>query len=255
MYLSKHIFITVLFMAVVSGLFAQTSDTVSISKQNKFNTRIILETGIPLAMVTYGIISLHNKPLLEIDHSTDYELHEDNMMFYHKSDDILQFAPGAATFGLHLMKIKSAHNLPDMAILYTLSNLLETAIVYPTKTLTLRTRPDGSKDNSFPSGHTATAFVGAEFLYQEYKDKSVWIGVGGYTVATLVGLSRIYNDRHWVSDVITGAGIGILSTKAVYWVYPYLQKSFGKKGKSNLNTLIYPSYGNNTLSLHLSYGF
>ena len=102
------------------------------------------------------------------------------------------------------------------------------------KFTTRRTRPNASGWKSFPSGHTATAFVGAEFLFQEYKEKSIWIGIGGYTVAMLIGISRVYNNKHWVSDVITGAGIGILSTKIVYKTYPYLQKKNYKKEKLQL---------------------
>lgn len=58
---------------------------------------------------------------------------------------------------------------------------------------------DGIFNNSFPSEHTATAFAGAEILYKEYKDKSVWHGVGGYVVATGTGLFCIYNNRHWIT--------------------------------------------------------
>ena len=74
-------------------------------------------------------------------------------------------------------------------------------------------RPDGTSKNSFSSGHTATAFMGAEFLYQEYKDISDWHDITGYIVATGTGMFRMYNNRHWLTDVAAGAGIGILSTK------------------------------------------
>ena len=91
-------------------------------------------------------------------------------------------------------------------------------------------RPDGSSTNSFPSGHTATAFMGAEFLYQEYKDVSIWYGVGGYAIATTTGALRIYNNKHWLTDVAAGAGIGILCTKAAYWLNPLLnEKKFNRK--------------------------
>ena len=85
-------------------------------------------------------------------------------------------------------------------------------------------RPDGSNNDSFPSGHTAMAFMGAEFLYQEYKDVSIWYGVSGYVIASATGVLRIYNNKHWLTDVATGAGIGILGTKVAYWVQPYITK-------------------------------
>jgi membrane-associated phospholipid phosphatase len=57
-----------------------------------------------------------------------------------------------------------------------------------------------------------------------------------------------------VSDVVAGAGIGILSTKAVYWVFPYLQKTFGKKDKP-LQAFIFPGYNDGNLSLTLAKTF
>ena len=78
-------------------------------------------------------------------------------------------------------------------------------------------RPDNSAHNSFPSGHTFTAFVGAEIIRREFGKEYPWLAVAGYTVATLVGLMRIHNNRHWAGDVLAGAGLGILSTTLVYW--------------------------------------
>jgi membrane-associated phospholipid phosphatase len=55
------------------------------------------------------------------------------------------------------------------------------------KSLAKVERPDGSANNSFPSGHTATAFCGAEFLWQEYKDVNILYGISGYVVAAGTG--------------------------------------------------------------------
>ena len=78
-------------------------------------------------------------------------------------------------------------------------------------------RPDGSTANSWPSGHTATAFVGATLLHKEYgMTRSPWYSVAGYGVATATGVMRVLNNRHWVSDVLSGAGIGIMSTELAY---------------------------------------
>lgn len=60
---------------------------------------------------------------------------------------------------------------------------------------------------SFPSGHTTTAFAIASVLAMGYPDK-IWIGISSYTVASLVGLSRIHDGHHWGSDVVAGAALG-----------------------------------------------
>jgi membrane-associated phospholipid phosphatase len=73
-------------------------------------------------------------------------------------------------------------------------------------------------------------------------------------MASLIGIARVYNNRHWVSDVVAGAGIGILSTKIVYLTYPYLQKAFGKIERK-LQTTILPGYNNGNLSLTFSCTF
>jgi membrane-associated phospholipid phosphatase len=109
------------------------------------------------------------------------------------------------------------------------------------KSLAKVERPDGSANNSFPSGHTATAFCGAEFLWQEYKDVNILYGISGYVVAAGTGFFRMYNNRHWLSDVVMGAGIGIISTKMAYWMYPYVQRIFLKSEK-RVSTIIAPFY-------------
>lgn len=88
-------------------------------------------------------------------------------------------------------------------------------------------RPDGSNNHSFPSGHTATAFMCATMLHKEYGCVSPWYSIGGYVVATATGVSRILNNKHWISDVLVGAGIGILSTELGYFFADLIFKGKG----------------------------
>lgn len=69
---------------------------------------------------------------------------------------------------------------------------------------------------SFPSYHTTQAFIGATVLAEEYGGRrgGGWIMAGGFTLATATGAMRLLNNRHWSSDVLAGAGIGILSTES-----------------------------------------
>ncbi|MCL1122940.1 phosphatase PAP2 family protein [Shewanella surugensis] len=79
-----------------------------------------------------------------------------------------------------------------------------------------KTRPDGSNDDSFPSGHTADTFATATFIQQRYGWK--W-AIPAYIGASYVGYSRINSDQHYLEDVLAGAAIGILS--AWYFTEPY----------------------------------
>jgi membrane-associated phospholipid phosphatase len=57
--------------------------------------------------------------------------------------------------------------------------------------------------------------------------------VAGYAVAAGTGFFRMYNNRHWFTDILAGAGIGILSAKASYWLFPYISKKLFKKKRND----------------------
>ena len=154
-------------------------------------------------------------------------------------DDFSQYAPLAATYGLNLCGIRGQHGYGDLTIITGTAYAIVGITVNSLKSATKVMRPDGSSRNSFPSGHTATAFMGAELLRREYKDVSPWIGVAGYAVAAGTGFFRMYNNRHWLTDVIAGAGIGIMSVQAAYWLYPTITKTFFRK-RYLKNTFISP---------------
>jgi membrane-associated phospholipid phosphatase len=79
------------------------------------------------------------------------------------------------------------------------------------KIATQRTRPDGGSD-SFPSGHTSATFATAAVIQSHFG----WAaGAAGYGVASFVGWSRIRSDRHWLSDVVFGSAIGVVSGRSV----------------------------------------
>jgi len=259
-----HKFFTIILSLAIfhSFVYGQGNESVSISsavdslpKKHDCKAVEIVGIALPAAMITYGLISLGNNDIRQIDYNVYNSIQKNNRFWKSHAEDYIQFAPAVATYALKFCKVESKDNLLDMTILYGLSNLLAGGITQGGKIVVGRLRPGSETDHSsFPSGHTETAFVAAEFLHQEYKAQSVWISVGGYATATLVGVSRVYHNKHWVSDVVTGAGIGILSTKAVYWVYPYLKKKFGKKDRF-LQTFILPGYSEGNLSLTLSKTF
>jgi membrane-associated phospholipid phosphatase len=146
----------------------------------------------------------------------------------YSADDCLQYAPAVIAYGLDFIPgVTSEHNLGDRTLLFATSYLFAGIAVGAMKTGIPVWRPDGSADNSFPSGHTTVAFTGAHLLFREYRHQSPWIGVGGYVAATATGALRVVNRRHWVSDVVTGAGIGILSVEAARLMLPVWHRLLG----------------------------
>lgn len=209
---------------------------------------------IPSALIAYGIFetAIEHNYLLNRQVKHEVTEHIDSKFTI---DDISQYVPAGSVYALNLMGIKGKNNFKDRTFILGLSTLFMAASVNTIKYSAKIERPDKSAKNSFPSGHTAVAFMGAEFLWQEYKDVSIWYGITGYTIATGTGLFRLYNDKHWFADVIVGAGLGILSAKAAYWLYPYLQRRFMSKGAISKQVSFSPFYngkqGGLSLSLHL----
>jgi membrane-associated phospholipid phosphatase len=132
-------------------------------------------------------------------------------------DDYSQFFGPVMTVGLKVAGVEGRSDWPRLLTSSALSYAWMAAFVNGIKYTAKEMRPDGSTANSWPSGHTATSFVGATILHKEYGlTRSPWYSIAGYSVATATGVMRILNNRHWISDVLSGAGIGILSTELGY---------------------------------------
>ncbi len=143
-------------------------------------------------------------------------------------DNYTQFFGPALTTGLKIAGVEGRSDwsryLASTAMSYGIMAAFVNGIKYTAKEM----RPDGSSANSWPSGHTATAFVGATILHKEYgMTRSPWYSVAGYTVATATGVMRVLNNRHWVSDVLSGAGIGIMSGELAYALSDLIFKGRG----------------------------
>lgn len=138
--------------------------------------------------------------------------------FHRPFDNYIQYAPAAMMLGMKAFGVKGRSDWGRMIASDALSMAIMAGVVQTMKHTTNVTRPDGTDNHSFPSGHTATAFMTATMLTKEYGHISPWIGVGAYSFATATGLMRIVNNKHWLSDVLTGAGIGIISTELGYYL-------------------------------------
>lgn len=157
--------------------------------------------------------------------------------FHSEIDNYTQFAPMLLATGLNLAGVEGRSNFWRYLASGAMSYAIMAAIVNPIKYTAKEMRPDGSTRNSWPSGHTATAFVSATILHKEYGlTRSPWYSFAGYGIATATGVMRVLNNRHWVSDVLSGAGIGIFSTELAYGLSDLIFKGKGLKRNDLANT-------------------
>lgn len=210
------------------------------------------EILIPTGMVGVSALFVHNGWLTRQRESVQAALSAKGK---HKFtvDDYSQYVPMIAVYGLNLCGLQGKHKFVDRTLMLTMSYATMGIIVNSMKFAFKEKRPDSDARNSFPSGHTATAFMGAEFLYKEYKDVSPWIGYAGYAVAAATGYLRIYNDRHYFNDVIAGACIGIASVKLSYWLYPRIFKNV--KCNKNISLAGLPYYSASGWGLNMCVQF
>ena len=182
--------------------------------------------GVPLFVA--GMLIKSDKAMFRVNNKNGKKNTQLLTDFKTGIDDYTQFFGPALTVGLKLGGYEGRSDWPRLlasaAMSYGLMAILVNGIKYTAKEM----RPDGSTANSWPSGHTATSFVGATMLHKEYGlTRSPWFSVAGYGVATATGVMRVLNNRHWVSDVMSGAGIGILSTEMGYAFSDLLFKGKG----------------------------
>lgn len=99
--------------------------------------------------------------------------------------------------------------------------------------------PFGNFDfNSFPSGHATAAFSMATVYAMEYSN-TVWVPVLAYTLVTGTSLSRVYDNKHWASDVIIGSALGFVTGRFMW----------KQSRKGNNKVVVLPSAGIKTASL------
>ena len=152
------------------------------------------------------------------EHFRDFA--QENFPYHGHFDDYAQYAPLAAVYAFNLIGVRGKNNFGNRTALAIKSILLNEFIVSNLKTWTHVQRPSGDA-RSFPSGHTSFAFAMAQFMHKEYGEISPWFSIGAYSCAATVGIMRVAKNAHWISDVVAGAGIGMLSTELVYLTHQY----------------------------------
>ncbi|WP_158862460.1 phosphatase PAP2 family protein [Maribellus comscasis] len=174
---------------------------------------------------------------------------QEHFAWHGNFDDYAYYTPVVVMYSLHAFGIKGKNNFGNMTAIAFKSFALNAVLTTGVKRWVREERPGGDL-YSFPSGHTSKAFTLAHIMHKEYGEKSIWFSIGAYSCATTVGLMRIAKNAHWISDVLAGAGTGILSTELIYLTHQY---KWDKKHIKNLD--IFPFQIGNQKGLTLVYTF
>lgn len=250
--ISLFIIIAICFSPTITA--AERSDSLVIERQNNFQATQLI---VPGTLIALGASSFFLAPMRDLDHSLQHNM-LDLRGNHHRIalDEYLRFVPTALNISLYIIEKDHKYDIYDKALVKATSIASMYILTQGMKHAIKRTRPDGSDNHSFPSGHVATAFLGAESLRISHGN---WWGVAGYSVATTTAFLRMYNNRHWFSDVVTAAGIGVLSARIGYWLLPWERRILGLDNKKSDNTsfLAVPTFDahNNAYGLSLALQF
>lgn len=253
---SKFI-VTALILALVLQLktAAQYATSAGINQKSTYgNAGSVLL--VPSLLIGTGLATMYDRGWFSSYDAQEYL--QDNFPGFHCNiENYLMFLPAAGVYGLNIAGIEGKNGFADRSVIYLVSLGLTMATTAILKSGTGVERPDGSDFRSFPSNHAAIAFASATFLYEEYKSISIWYGIAGYSIATLTGALRMLNNRHWMSDVLVGAGFGILWTKAMYLFYPAIKNSIptGYSRGNRMNLTVMPVLSSDRYGLLLRYYF
>jgi membrane-associated phospholipid phosphatase len=180
-----------------------------------YQSKLFRASVVPAVLIGYGISVVDDHGFYSsYDARRDIQRNFPN--FSNHLDDYLQWAPYLELGAVLAFGTESRNDRVNLGLILLKSEAIMLGSVYVVKTLTKHERPDGSDSRSFPSGHTAQAFLAASIVHTELRDKSQWYGIGAYTIATGVGAFRMLNNKHWEADVFAGAGFGILSAHLAY---------------------------------------
>jgi membrane-associated phospholipid phosphatase len=203
-----------------------------------YKGKLVKATIIPAIMIGYGISTINNNGFYS-SYDARRDIRKEFPNFRTRIDDILIFAPYMELGAVALAGVESRNDRINTLLLIGKAEAIMLSSVFLTKRLTNVARPDDSDRLSFPSGHTAQAFLAASIVHAELRDKSQWYGVGAYGIATSVAALRMLNNKHWQSDVIAGAGFGILSAHLAYLSH---RNRWGRKPRILEGTSFSPMY-------------
>lgn len=230
----KRLFLIIAFFSAVMPLSAQRRDSAYVaSEQFKWE-----KLAVPASLITAGAVisftPVFHRGIDETVRDAAQGISGGKLLRF---DDYTQYAPIAAYTVAGLCGA-GKHNRVEHLLVGSTAFLTMFGLTNLVKYTVRRERPDSQARNSFPSGHTATAFLGAELVRLEY---GPWWGLAAYSVASATAIMRLYNNRHWASDLLAGAAIGILSANIGYWMLPLERRLFHLNPGVRLQALPYAS--------------
>ncbi|MBC7424225.1 MAG: phosphatase PAP2 family protein [Ferruginibacter sp.] len=204
---------------ILSGTLLVAQDTAHnnlASRTQYFKPSAVI---IPAAFVAYGCLKPAIKAIQNTDDKIWQQVQTNHASFKTNAADYLMWAPSAAIYLMDGLHVQTKHSFKEHLVLDVGSIIVTGGIGMVMRKISGNIGVYNTYGTEFPSGHTANAFRGAEIFHQELKDSHELLSYSGYIVAAGVGALRIYNKNHLLTEVLAGAGLGILSTKLTYWVF------------------------------------
>jgi hypothetical protein len=244
--MSKYFWLVFLLFFCVHFTQAQ-KDTVIVKQPTQKS--LLSKSILPLTLIVGG--TLYSGTQSEKNVQADVRNRVGNT-YHNGADDYIQYIPFAQVYIGDVIGFEAKNHWFDQTKNMVISSVGTGIIVHSFKRLIGKERPDGSSNHSFPSGHTSNTFVGATVLYHEFKESTPVYAYSGFLISSATGGLRVMNNRHWVSDVVVGAGVAILVTNLVYHFEPL--KNWNPFKNSN-NVSFYPDYNGEQFTFTAGYKF
>jgi len=229
-------------------LFFTTNSNAQIN--DSIRTRELALNGIvPVAFIGAGLLISNSDYEVKFQTKVRDKVGND---FHSSIDNYTMYMPIAEMYIADFVGVKSRNHWFDQTKNLFISNFVTLLITRGIKYTVYKTRPDGSENNSFPSGHSSFSFTNASVLFYEFKDTSPLLAYSGYAFATTTSAFRVMNNEHWLSDVLVGAGIGMAVTSLVYYFEPF--KNFNPFINLDKFTLV-PIVDEDNYGAYFSYSF
>ena len=208
-------------LRICGQVIQQSTQTLDTLVQQNSNSNYLKPAAliVPGTFLVYGGLKPFISDIGNLDDDIFTQIKKNDPGFYTNAEDYLMWTPSASVYIMDAFKIKTKHTFKEHLILDAGSIVITGGIGYAMRLISRNINVYTTQGTKFPSGHTANAFRGAEILHQELKYNNKLLSYSGYLVATAVGVLRIYNKDHLLTEVLAGAGLGILSSKLTYWIF------------------------------------